>query len=213
MDEDLPAGPFGNWLIELLASLRGEGGTDVPCDGCTACCTSSQFVHIAPDEHDTLAQVPRELLFPAPGAPAGHVLLGYDEQGRCPMLGERGCTIYHHRPRTCRTYDCRVFPAAGLLPTEAGKEAVAERARRWRFDHPGPGDRSAHDAVRAAARYLAEHPEALPGGVVPPTTQLAVAAVACHELFLDGEAGDGRRAEPGTDEVGVVLRQRLRARG
>ena len=27
------------------------------------------------------------------------------------MLAEDGCSIYAHRPRACRTYDCRVFPA------------------------------------------------------------------------------------------------------
>ena len=25
-----------------------------------------------------------------------------------------GCSIYDHRPRTCRTFDCRVFAAAGV---------------------------------------------------------------------------------------------------
>ena len=58
----------------------------MPCGTCTACCTSSQFVHIGPDEVDTLAHIPAELLFPAPRMPKGHVLLGYDERGHCPML-------------------------------------------------------------------------------------------------------------------------------
>jgi Fe-S-cluster containining protein len=30
------------------------------------------------------------------------------------MLIDNRCSIYPHRPRTCGTYDCRVFPAAGL---------------------------------------------------------------------------------------------------
>ena len=38
--------------------------SDVPCNGCTACCRSSQFVHVGPDEADTLAHIPAELLFP-----------------------------------------------------------------------------------------------------------------------------------------------------
>lgn len=90
----------------MRSALRGEQPSAVPCDGCTACCTSSQFVHIEPDERETLRRIPSELLFPAPRMPAGHVLLGYDEHGRCPMLSEQGCSIYEHRPRTCRTYDC-----------------------------------------------------------------------------------------------------------
>jgi len=149
---DLPAGAFVAWLGTMQRALRGEVDTDVPCDGCTACCRSSQFVHIGPEEVDTLAHIPRELLFPAPRLPQGHVVLGYDEKGCCPMLGEAGCSIYEHRPRACRTYDCRVFAAAGVEPDD--KPLVTERVRRWRFAYPSARDRDAQDAVReiAAAR-------------------------------------------------------------
>ena len=30
------------------------------------------------------------------------------------MLVDGRCSIYEHRPRTCRTYDCRIFTATGL---------------------------------------------------------------------------------------------------
>ena len=113
-DGDLSAGDFSSWMIEIQGAIRGDHGSDVPCDGCTACCTSSQFIHVGPDESDTLAHIPTDLLFPAPGLPPGHVVLGYDERGHCPMLIDDKCSIYEHRPRTCRTYDCRIFPAAGL---------------------------------------------------------------------------------------------------
>src|SRR4051794_32709251 len=81
---EMDAGDFGAWLADIEGALRGEHGTDVPCAGCTACCTSAQFIHIGPDERDTLAHIPTDLLFPAPRLPAGHVVLGYDEHGRCP---------------------------------------------------------------------------------------------------------------------------------
>jgi Fe-S-cluster containining protein len=149
-DAPLPAGAFGAWLRDMQAALRGERDADVPCGGCTACCAASQFVPIAPDERDTLAAIPRELLFPAPGQPDGHVVLGYDEHGRCPMLTGTGCSIYAHRPRTCRTYDCRVFPAAGVVPDDSDGP-VARRARRWRFEFPTERDRRERDAVCAAA--------------------------------------------------------------
>ena len=97
-DSELSAGNFSSWLGEMQDALRGERESDVPCDGCTACCTSSQFVHIAPDETDTLAHIPPELLFPAPRMPPGHVLMGYDEHGHCPMLVDNRCSIYEHRP-------------------------------------------------------------------------------------------------------------------
>lgn len=146
----MDAGPFGPWLAEMGAALRGEGDgvVAVPCAGCTACCTSGQFVHIGPDEADTLARIPPALLAPAPRLPPGHVVLGYDEHGRCPMLVDGACSIYEHRPRACRVYDCRVFAAAGVEPS---KPLIAERVRRWRFSYPTPADRAAHDRVRAAA--------------------------------------------------------------
>jgi Fe-S-cluster containining protein len=151
-EPDLGAGDFSAWLSGMQAALRGEQDADVPCGGCTACCTSSQFVHIEPDEADALAHIPRDLLFPAPRLPRGHVLLGYDERGHCPMLVDGRCSIYEHRPRTCRTYDCRVFPATGREPDQP---AVAERTRRWRFDYATAADARRHEAVRADARALA----------------------------------------------------------
>lgn len=153
-DGPLDAGDLRDWLVALRAALGGAGETDVPCDGCTACCEASQFVHVAPDEENALAQIPRALLFPAPGAPAGHLVMGYDEHGRCPMLGEHGCTIYQHRPRTCRTYDCRVFAATGVEPTGRGQAAIAQRARRWRFAVRDERDESSLAAMRAEARRL-----------------------------------------------------------
>ena len=93
-EPDLPAGDFSQWVVGMQAAIRGEQDSDVPCNGCTACCTSSQFVHIDPDEADTLAHIPRALLFPAPGRPRGHVLLGYDERGHCSMLVDGACSIY-----------------------------------------------------------------------------------------------------------------------
>lgn len=174
----LPAGSFSAWLTGMRRALDGVAPSDVPCDGCTGCCRSSQFVHVGPDETDTLAHIPGELLFPAPRMPAGNVLLGYDEKGHCPMLVDDRCSIYEHRPRTCRTYDCRVFPAAGLALDDREKQAIAERARRWRFDFPDEDDRVRHAAVRAAAAHVHERMG------VTDATQRAVLAVRLHDEFL-----------------------------
>jgi len=172
----------------------------VPCDGCTACCTSSQFVHIEPDETETLARIPNELCFPAPGLPRGHVVLGYDEHGRCPMLGDGGCSIYEHRPRTCRTYDCRVFAASGIELDDGDKTAIADRVRRWRFSHPTAADRAEHDAARAAAAYLRDHAGELTGQVPSGSTALAVLAVEVSEVFLT----DGADPDPGVIRAAIV---------
>jgi Fe-S-cluster containining protein len=198
----LDAGGFAAWLEEIQAAVRGEADADVPCGECTACCSSSQFVHIAPDEHDTLRHIPKELLFPAPRLPRGHVLMGYDEHGRCPMLVDERCTIYAHRPRTCRTYDCRIFPATGTTPDEESKALITARAVRWRFSHPGDEDRVLHEAVRAASSYLRDRGAEMEAGTVPPTaTQRAVVAIRIHDLFTGG-------ATPWVDAVQVAITSR-----
>jgi Fe-S-cluster containining protein len=199
---DRPAGDFGTWLDGMVSAVRDERESDVPCDGCTACCEASQFVHIAPDETDTLAHIPAALRFPAPGLPAGHVVLGYDEHGRCPMLTAGGCSIYAHRPRACRTYDCRVFPAAGVEIDEPAKAAVAARAAQWRFRYADAEGRRRHDAVRAAAAYLGTRGDELPARSRPlDATGRAVLAVEIHEVFLDDP-------DPPAAAVRVALRPR-----
>ncbi|MEP7047863.1 MAG: YkgJ family cysteine cluster protein [Ilumatobacteraceae bacterium] len=199
---DLAAGGFSAWLLGIQAALAGRGESDVPCGTCTGCCTSSQFIHIAPDETDTLACIPAELRFAAPRMPRGHVLMGYDERGHCPMLVDDLCSIYEHRPRTCRTYDCRVFTAAGLEPDDSDKLAIASQVRRWRFGHPTDLDRIQHDAVRAAASYLQKRSDLLPEGVsASNTTQVAVLAIEAHGAFLS-------RREPEPQAVRVELSRR-----
>jgi hypothetical protein len=200
-DGPLDAGPFGPWLARTLSVLAGEPGAeaDVPCDGCTACCESSQFVLVEPDEHDARAHIPDELLFPAPGAPRGFSVIPYDDRGRCPMLRDGGCSIYEHRPRTCRAYDCRVLAAAGV-DVGPEKPTIRQRVERWRFTIDDE-ERSA-TAVRSAATYLLDHADDLPGGG-PPPTQRAALAVELHALFTSA-------AEPTTAEVSVALRQRTR---
>lgn len=178
-----PAGDFGAWLESIDAALAGTVDADVPCGDCTGCCTSSQFVLVEPTDTAARGHIPAELLFPAPGLP-GHHVMGYDARGHCPMLDDGRCTIYEHRPRTCRTYDCRVFTAAGIEPDESSKVAIAERVRQWRFTHPTPHDERLHDAVRAAAAHLVDHgPE--PDVPPPPTaTHRAVVAVRIRDRFL-----------------------------
>ena len=65
-DQPRAAGGFSAWLAGMQTALRGEQSSEVPCGGCTACCTSSQFVHIGPDEAETLAHIPA--LAAVPGA-------------------------------------------------------------------------------------------------------------------------------------------------
>lgn len=164
-------------------AMRGVSAAAVPCDGCVGCCASSQFVHVGPEETEALAAIPRDLLFPAPGLARGNVVMGYDQRGRCPMLVDDRCSIYAHRPRACRTYDCRVFAATGVDVGD-DKPLVAKSARAWRFSIRSAEDRRTRDALRAAAAYLEEHGRALPEGLRPATpTQRAVLAVRIEHLF------------------------------
>jgi len=206
-EPDLAAGDFSSWLAGMPAAIRGECGSDVPCDGCTACCRSSQFVHIGPEETDTLSHIPPELLFPAPGRPRGHLVLGYDERGHCPMLVDDKCSIYEHRPNACRTYDCRVFAATGT-DAESDKVEITRRAQRWRFEFAGPGARTEHDAVRAAATFLREHADLLrAAGISANETQIAVLAIEVHDVFLrrDEETGEAMLIQPDADVVRAQL--------
>jgi hypothetical protein len=208
----LAAGDFSSWVGEMEGALRGDRGSDVPCDGCTACCTSSQFVHIGPDEADTLAHIPADLLFPAPRLPVGHVLLGYDERGHCPMLTDNRCSIYEHRPRTCRTYDCRVLPAAGLEGND-DKVSIAQQARRWRFSFPTRAARVEYDAVGAAATFLDQHQDVVSGASAPMNaTQIAVLAIEVHRVFLRHDEATGEPSVVDADPE-VVRTEVLRVIG
>ena len=182
MPDRFDAGDFGGWLDLTLAALPVNGPSDVPCGTCTACCGASQFVHVNPDDHGALARIPPELLFPAPGLPAGHRVLGFDRRGRCPMLDESGCTIYEDRPAACRAYDCRVFAATGIDLDDPRKAAIQGRVDGWRFAITSEADERRWTAVRAAAGFLGQWEET--AGWPPPAR--ALAALTVHGHFLDG---------------------------
>ncbi len=195
--QDLLVGRFSSWLRRIRSAQLEESGADVPCGECNACCRSSYFIHIRPEETQTLVRTPGELLFPAPGLPKGNVLLGYDENGRCPLLIDAKCSIYEHRPLTCRNYDCRVFSATGIA---ADRAPITQRARRWNFSHPTRDDRDQHAAVRAAARFLQEHAECFPGGALPGNpAQIAILAIKVYEVFLKSDDEPGKTGRLAAD--------------
>lgn len=188
----LPAGAFGAWLKSARASLQGEGGSDVPCGDCVGCCVSSYFIPLRPRDTAALDEIPAKFLSAA--QPRGHWMMGYREDGTCPMLRDRKCSIYAHRPQTCRDYDCRIFAAAGMEAGGSDKSVINERVRAWRFTYADENDRAAHRAVAAAATFIREKREHFPGGRAPTApTGIAVLAVKVYELFLD-EAAERRDA-------------------
>lgn len=177
---------FGAWLAGITKVLDRNGESDVPCSGCTACCRASQFVHVEPDELETLARIPRTLLFPAPNAPVGHRVMGYDERGHCPMLIDDRCSIYDVRPRACRAYDCRVFAATNVFPDEPEKVEVATRARAWTFTYAADADRRSHQRLAAGAASVRDEARSVPGSSA---THIAIGAIV---RFVASESEPGR---------------------
>jgi len=183
-EDGIPAGDFLAWLEEARGSLLDGREVDVPCGDCDGCCRGSYFIHVGRDETAPRSVIPAELLVPAPGSTDS--VLGYDGQGRCPMLKDGACSIYESRPMTCRRYDCRVLAAAGILPETPERAVIAERVRRWRFQCPSAEDARALEAVRAAGAYLTRADSPLPDGFVPAhATQVAVLAIRVFDVFLD----------------------------
>jgi Fe-S-cluster containining protein len=183
-EASLPAGDFSQWLRAMRSALAGGPGMNVACGECVGCCTSSYYIKIRPTEAEALRRIPPEQLTDSPRDAPGTRLMGYDAHGHCPMFRGGGCSIYPHRPDTCRTYDCRVFTAAGM-DAGPGRDVINERVARWRFEYPGAGDVQEQRAVRAAAAFLRQHPVRFPGGHVPArAAEIAVLAVKAYPVFM-----------------------------
>jgi uncharacterized protein len=167
-------GRFGQWVVDMLDGMRSGAGSDVPCGGCVACCTSGQTILVDAGERDRL---------PAASVVAlrdGEQALALDADGRCVLLVDGACTAYDVRPMRCRTYDCRIFPATGLSP-EPDKPAIALRAAEWTFRYEDADDHRRRDAVRTAVVAIRSQQV---GGRPTSTTQLAAAALLAHEELL-----------------------------
>jgi Fe-S-cluster containining protein len=186
----IAAGDFSAWLRATEASLRSvSGAAEVPCGECKGCCRSSMFIPIAPAETRTIQRIPRALLFPAPGRPKGHVLMGYSDTGRCPMLIGDSCSIYQDRPQTCRDYDCRVFAATGISIDQETQPEIAQRVRQWVFQYKDAASRAEHRNLKAAAAFLQNNRELFPPGSLPNyPVQLAALAVRICRIFSDRSA-------------------------
>ena len=160
------------------------------------------FVHISPQETRTIRRIPRALLFPAPGMPKGHLLLGYDDQGRCPMLVNNQCSIYEDRPQTCRDYDCRVFTATGIAIDPHSQREIADRVQAWEFDYKDESSREDERSLKAAAAFLQENRDLFPPGTLPNyPVQLAALVIRIYRIF----AGMTAKAE-NAELAGAVVR-------
>jgi len=167
------AGGFADWILAMQRGMRTGEGSDVPCGGCVACCTSGQLVPVDEDER---AALPAHAVVET----AAGTVLARTEDGACLSLVQNRCTVYESRPSACRIYDCRIFPATGLEP-EDDKPAIREQAGRWRFRIETDDDRRRHVATRSAVQMIVMQQV---GGRPTSTTQLAAQAVLHHDELL-----------------------------
>jgi len=92
----------------LAAWWRGDAGP-VPCGGCSACCYYDGIPVGEKRDGKRLAHLLTER------SADGKLVLQRRSDGACIHLGEQGCNVYEQRPAVCRTFDCRVFGAMGLI--------------------------------------------------------------------------------------------------
>ena len=179
------AGVFSAWLEQTRLAMQTHSGNDVACGDCIACCSSRYFIHVRAHESASLKRIPKTVLVAAPGWPAGDKLMGYTQQGHCPMLQQRQCQIYQERPQTCRDYDCRVFAATGLDAGGKDQQAINQRINSWRFSYPAEQDQRAQQALHHAVHFIRNYAHSFPGGRVPQdATQLALLAIKVYPVFL-----------------------------
>jgi uncharacterized protein len=182
----------------------------VPCGDCHACCQSSYYIHINKEETRTLSRIPKELLFPAPYRPPGHMVLGYDSHGRCPMLLRDTCTIYSNRPATCRSFDCRILTASGLVAENSAHHGIFQQARRWKFSCPSQNENRLLSAVQDAAKFLNHHPLSIEDNFVSrDEVHLSVLAIKVYDVFLP--SGDFKRTTKREIDESVIMKKVLRS--
>jgi Fe-S-cluster containining protein len=184
MENKRKAGEFAEWVDDFLSTMKGQSDGHVPCGECVGCCTSSKFIHLKPTDIESIKRIPEEIMFAAPGLPEGHLILGYDINGHCPMFSKGKCSIYEHRPETCRQYDCRVLSATEVS-TSNESEAISNRVAAWEFQYSSPKSRDAKEAIELAVEFLAEHSDVFPHGYIPQSIpQISVFAIRIHSEFF-----------------------------
>ena len=123
--------------------------------------------------------------------------MGYSDRGHCPMLADKKCSIYGHRPQACRQYDCRIFAATGIAVDTQTQADIAPRVRAWVFDYETDQSRDEHAALKNAAAFLQNNRDLFPPGALPTQpAQMAALEVRIHRPFAGKTASDGASATP-----------------
>ena len=100
------------------------------------------------------------------------------------MLVEDRCSIYEHRPQTCRDYDCRVFAATGISADRETQPDIAERATAWQFHYENETGRAEHSNLQRAAAFLQNNRNLFPPRSLPShPAQLATFAIRIYKRY------------------------------
>lgn len=133
-------------LVQIGHVANEHTPASVPCGTCTSCCWYQRIdVNPAKETAEDLSYM--ELVEDEKG-----FQLARHDHGPCVHLGDRGCTIWAHRPEVCRCYDCRPFGLAGLMP----QSVSGHRTPAWKFELKTPLDRAIVIAARMAALPFVE---------------------------------------------------------
>ena len=142
-----PCGSVTTAWRNFERAARTGGSVQVPCGGCTACCTSPRSVpelsreEAGRLEHTTDAK--------------GRLRLKRKSDGSCVYLAEGNCSIYSSRPTVCKQFDCRVFL---LLGCGTSDPSIQEALRQWE----APSLKTVEDKDTLAALQLAVKDETKP---------------------------------------------------
>lgn len=159
------------WVDQTIQVQKDErASNDVACKSCTQCCYWPR-VDVDPEQEE-----PEHLrhLTIIQGAKGWYIPKRAD--GGCIHLGPKGCTVYEHRPRACRKFDCRIF---GLIDA-AAPIGNNHYGPVWRFRYETDAD----TIIRIAARMgmMPVITDMLNGGVSPnfETVSKAIATGIAH---------------------------------
>lgn len=116
--------------------------SDVPCNGCTACCRHDRIV-LHPERGDRVWDYLFEL------ADGLTPVLKRHPDGSCIYLTETGCSIHGRAPIDCREFDCRVAWRDYMsIP-----RPIRRRLQRD-FDRMGLFSKDVRDAAKARIHTL-----------------------------------------------------------
>jgi hypothetical protein len=150
------------------------------------------FIHIQPEEIQAIKRIPPEILFQAPWLPKGHLMMGFNEQGHCPMLVDNKCSIYDVRPQTCRDYDCRVFAATGVAVDLKRQPEIAKRVAQWVFQHDSAASKDEQARLKSAAAFLCQNRDLFPPDSISYNpSEIALLAIGIYKAF----PGDSNRTD------------------